>query len=165
MQPVSLGAPGHGSQMQWAINALKTIERASNTPSFASQVTNDSAAPSLGTDLAAVLGALGIPLTIADQAAVTIDLSGYANAAALVEIASSTAGGPNGSLWARCDGSNACVTVAFAAGPTLSFTTGPLTGTTGTSGHVTMSADVTGLFYIENRSGASITCVARLLGA
>ena len=44
---------------------------------------------------------------------------------------------------------------AIATGGSIAATTGPLTGTTGTPGNLTVSVDDDGLFYVENRLGSS----------
>ena len=168
MRRISLGSPIQnlpGSFQKWATAALKEIENASYGSSPASLVNNDSSWTKGGASLTDVLNGLGARYVIGDDGFATVSLAAFDNSAAKIEFASSVVGGPNGSLWARCDATNACVSIAFAAGPTLTFTTGALGGTTGTDGHVTMSAGTDGKCYIENRSGATLTVTVRVLGA
>lgn len=170
-QPV--GTPPGGNLlsgvMGWVVNAINQLSLASYVATPASLVENDATAGSgpaaMGAKLTDVLTTLATRLTIADDGVGTISLAGYDNKAALIQLASNLAAGPNGSFWARADATNNARTVSFAAGPTIDFTTGALTGTTGVDGRITISADAAGLVYIENRSGGALIVTARILGA
>ena len=168
MRRISLGSPIQnlaGAFERWVKTALKEIENASYAPTPASLVSNDSMWPLGGSSLTDVLNRLGHAYTVTDDGFTTIDLSAYGNSAAKLDFVSSTTGGPNGSAWVRCDASNSGVSIGFAAGPTISVTTGALNGTTGTDGRFTISAGADGKVYLENRTGATLTFVVRQLGA
>jgi hypothetical protein len=99
---------------------------------------------------------------MADQAAVTIPLPAGAQAmTVMLTNNSSSSTRPNGAVFARCTSTATCIKLAFDPAATgVDVTTGALTGTTGTSGHFTISAHSDGNLYLENRTGQ-----ARLIGA
>lgn len=96
-------------------------------------------------------------VTIADDDVYVIDFGQTVDCGFL--FVSPNASGAGGGLFRfRAD------TSPFIAGcgvdGTVGEETGALTGTTGTDGQINVSADATGKLYIENRSGASISCFA-----
>jgi hypothetical protein len=73
---------------------------------------------------------------------------------------------PNGLVYARCTSGPDCIKLAFDPGASLvDVTTGPLTGTTGTDGHFTISANSDGKLYFENRTGGARPIGASILSA
>lgn len=56
----------------------------------------------------------------------------------------------------RCSGSGAQAALMGPAVSNVAVMTGAMTGTTGTDGNFTISADNAGNLYLENRRGASV---------
>lgn len=104
------------------------------------------------------------PLSIADDTATYIATGsgGYQNCA-LVGSNSAGAGFPNGLFLFRSNASPQCSSLAFQTSTNIIFTTGTLTGTTGTDGNFTIAA-VNGGLYFENRTGAIKQIVLTMFG-
>lgn len=98
-------------------------------------------------------GAYG--LTIADQAAASVLVPGTnSQGMVLISTQSTATQSARGLYWVRCAGTVTNVAIAAAAAANVTLTTGvALTGTTGTAGNLTISANSDGRLYIENRSG------------
>jgi hypothetical protein len=100
--------------------------------------------------------------TVADDTAYSLNSVSSVNFLVSIGSASSGAGHPNGIFRARPNVSPQCAAVTtFAAN--VAFTTGALTGTTGTDGNCTISAG-NGLIYVENRTGASLALWMQITG-
>ena len=52
---------------------------------------------------------------------------------------------------------------SVSASANFAVTTGVLTGTTGTVGKLTLSADVNGMIYLENRTGGTVTAILSII--
>jgi hypothetical protein len=104
---------------------------------------------------------------IADDAVTLLNISPSAGTLVLNSI---SAGGNRafvqcGVAYRVTSGQTPFAVIAFQAADAVEATTGPLTGTTGTDGKFTVSADAaTGTVYLENRTGASITVNRMVIG-
>ena len=99
----------------------------------------------------------GVSLTVADQAAVSLDMLISSVEWGCLLIASSDVGNghPNGIIRYRVGSSPQITNVSLATTTNITLTTGALTGTTGTSGNFTISTHTDGKIYLENRTGTS----------
>jgi len=94
-------------------------------------------------------------LVLADDTAGSITLLAPGGSIVVVSTRGNAAatGSPRG-MWYVATNAATLTSISFIADANLNFTTGALTGTTGTDGKFTMSVHSTGLFF-ENRMGAS----------
>jgi hypothetical protein len=101
---------------------------------------------------------------MADDTAVTLPIGASAAIVAIVSTATISTS-INGEYHVRAAGAAGVVAMCQADPTGVNFTTGALTGMTGTDGKSTLSADTSGNLYIENRTGASrslaVTIVCR----
>lgn len=93
--------------------------------------------------------------TLADDTAYTIDVPGTVPAG-LLHLSSGSSSGINGVYWIRASASPNRVALTSGGTP-ASFTTGVLTGTTGSDTVFTISPHTDGNVYLENRTGATVT--------
>ncbi|MEP0323288.1 hypothetical protein [Bauldia litoralis] len=102
---------------------------------------------------------------IADDGVATFDLGAITSAIALIEITTGSGAKntvPVGSFRARTAGSAFTENVNVDA-TQVNFSTGALTGTTGTDGKFTISAHTDGMLYLENRRGSTLFVSLRVL--
>jgi hypothetical protein len=95
--------------------------------------------------------------SIADDGVASFTVPG--NSVALVLIVENAATAPRlqGLFWCRATASPTCSNIALATTSGVTFTTGPLTGTSGIDGNQTLATHTDGKLYIENRSGVTRT--------
>jgi len=105
-----------------------------------------------------------IILALNDDTAGSITLLSPGGSLILVDTRGSpvTTSGPRG-MWFAATNVSILTSVAHIADANLEFTTGALTGTTGTDGKFTMSVHGTGI-YFENRTGAARTVDVCIIG-
>lgn len=104
------------------------------------------------------------PFTVADDGVIFIPTgSGNYQQCALIGSASAGAGHPNGLFLFRSNASPQCTQIAVQTTTNVIWTTGALTGTTGTDGNFTI-ASANGGLYFENRTGASKSFVITFFG-
>lgn len=93
--------------------------------------------------------------TLADDTAIAIDNPAQSGGSGFFRFWGVTDGGRFGEGYFRATAGSAVMTEIFKGVATIAFTTGPLTGTTGSDGNITVSAHTDGKIYLENRSGSS----------
>jgi hypothetical protein len=105
------------------------------------------------------------PITLADDTAISINVAEGGtdqNITFILTVASNDANS-NGVAWLKCRRTAGTAAIStIAGGANFAVTTGVLTGTTGTDTKLTVSANNNGRFYIENRTGASITLTTHI---
>jgi len=95
--------------------------------------------------------------TVSDNAVASYTFSGTPTSGLLL-IAGSLGSGGAALVYYRVGDANASCSVLSSSGPTVTGTTGVLSGTTGVDGSLTISASTTSpLLYVENRTGAVTT--------
>ena len=93
-------------------------------------------------------------IDIPDDSAASVALtSPNRQTLALINCSSTAAFAPRGVIWVRCNpGELSSAAISVASASSVTYTSGALTGTTGTDGRTTIAADV-GKVWIENRTG------------
>lgn len=132
----------------------------SRTARLDSDVYYDSIHSSFDSYVAADYKSLASTLSLADDAASSWEFGGTAQGILILSGNVSSAG--IAVAWFRV-GTSPAVSILSSAGPTVTGTTGALTGTTGTDTHLTISAHTDNKLYIENRTAASRTYQAAFL--
>lgn len=102
---------------------------------------------------------LALTVSIADDAVHVVDLAQNKFSSRLSVV---TNNGEFGTWRARAATGPAITAMGTVSG--ITATTGALTGTTGADGAITVSVAASGLYYLENRSGASITAMIEVAG-
>lgn len=103
----------------------------------------------------------GGTVTLANNAATGITLP---NTISLVAILCGSASIAPKGIWYARPGTPTMTLLTMVTDATVDTTTGVLTGTTGTTGHVTVSAATDGKMYLENRSGGTRSFAYTVLG-
>jgi len=103
-----------------------------------------------------------VQFTLANNTAQQILCASSSNLLCQIGSSSSGNGNPNMLFRARTNGSPQCAAVT-AAITNVAFTTGVLSGTTGTAGNCTISA-ATGSIYVENQTGGPLTLWMKIEG-
>jgi len=98
-----------------------------------------------------------------NNSVVAIDVSALPSKSGIISIATNIPGSFSGIVAFRCPSGTSVSKLAGAA--TLATSTGVLTGTTGTSGNLTVSPHTDNKVYIENRAGYTLLLSAVLQGA
>jgi len=122
--------------------------------SAASAVVNQTSLTAIRTALEVRLRFVGA-YTINDDSVATIVI-GTSSATTPLLLTQSATSGRHAMVLARAASTFNGVVTLSSVGVAFTLTTGALTGTTGTDGNTTLSADTSGNFYIENRSGGAL---------